>query len=109
MAPGFYRGKIQCREVQALTYVRDRFDLCTSTEVFEHAPDNGRGFAEIFRVMRPGGVEHLLPEEYHRDLVGHAGRILAFHNDGADIVDRWLASGFARAKLRMADQPSPRG
>lgn len=69
------------------------FDLCTSTEVFEHVPDDGAGFQEICRVLKEGGtfvftvpmtdakttvertkahngrIEHLLEPEYHGDRI----------------------------------------
>lgn len=134
VAPGAWKGAIQCQDVQALTYASDSFDICTSTEVFEHVPDDSRGFSEIRRVLRPGGtfvftvpinihdatverarllaggdVEHLLPAEYHGDPVGDAGRILAFRNYGADIVDRLIASGFDSAGIRTPDQPAAWG
>lgn len=132
LAPGAWQGSIQCQDVQALTYPSGSFDICTSTEVFEHVPDDHRGFAEVCRVLRPGGrlvftvpidvhgqtierarlsaggdIEHLLTPEYHGDPVGNAGRILAFRNYGADIVDRLIASGFDSADLRMPDHPAP--
>ncbi|MFN2328096.1 MAG: class I SAM-dependent methyltransferase [Chromatocurvus sp.] len=134
VAPGAWKGAIQCQDVQALTHASDSFDICTSTEVFEHVPDDARGFSEIHRVLRPGGIfvftvpinihdrtierarlsadgnlEHLLPAEYHGDPVGNAGRILAFRNYGADIVDRLLASGFDKARIQSPDQPAAWG
>ena len=54
-APGELRDGIACQDVQRLTYDDARFDLCTSTEVFEHVPDDGLGFREIRRVLAPGG------------------------------------------------------
>jgi SAM-dependent methyltransferase len=123
--PGEYQRGIQCQDVQRLTYRDDSFDLCTSTEVFEHVPDDRRGFAEICRVLRPGGrliftvplevhaphtverakllpdgsIEHLLEPEYHGDPIRADGRILAFRNYGADIVDRLRTAGFRTARL----------
>ena len=47
VAPGAFRDGIQCQDVTALTFADGSFDLCTSTEVFEHVPDDARGFAEI--------------------------------------------------------------
>ncbi|MGH7731856.1 MAG: class I SAM-dependent methyltransferase, partial [Candidatus Eiseniibacteriota bacterium] len=89
--PGDWKGGVQCQDVQRLTYPDDSFDLVTSTEVFEHVPDDGRAFAEVHRVLRPGGflvftvplmdttptlerariergaIVHLVAPEYHGD------------------------------------------
>jgi SAM-dependent methyltransferase len=126
--PGAFRGDIQCQDVQALTYDNASFDLCTSTEVFEHVPDDRKGFSEIRRVLRPGGrfvftvpltenavtveravfeggtIRHLLEPEYHGDVIRGHGRVLAFRNYGLDIVARLKASGFREARLEPADR-----
>lgn len=125
--PGGFRGEVQCQDVQALTYGDATFDLCTSTEVFEHVPDDRRGFGEIRRVLRPGGrfvftvplteaavtveravmedgaIRHLLEPEYHGDVIRGHGRVLAFRNYGRDIVDRLKDSGFRKAWLEPVD------
>jgi len=46
---------VQCQDVQRLTYASASFDVCTPAEVFEHVPDDSRGFAELHRVLRPTG------------------------------------------------------
>lgn len=126
--PGEFRGEVQCQDVQALTYGDATFDLCTSTEVFEHVPDDCRGFGEIRRVLRPGGrfvftvplteeavtveravmeggaIRHLLEPEYHGDVIRGHGRVLAFRNYGRDIVDRLRESGFRKVWLEPADR-----
>lgn len=126
--PGAFRGDIQCQDVQALTYDNASFDLCTSTEVFEHVPDDRKGFSEIRRVLRPGGrfvftvpltesavtveravidggaIRHLLEPEYHGDVIRGHGRVLCFRNYGRDIVDRLKESGFRTARLETADR-----
>jgi SAM-dependent methyltransferase len=38
-----------------LPFADDHFDLCTTRQVIEHLPDPARSFAEIARVLRPGG------------------------------------------------------
>lgn len=124
---GEVRGEVQCQDVQALTYGDGTFDLCTSTEVFEHVPDDYKGFSEIHRVLRPGGrfvftvpltenavtveravleggtIRHLLEPEYHGDVIRGHGRVLAFRNYGLDIVDRLQEGGFRTARLEPAD------
>ena len=116
--PGQMVDGVQCQDVQHLTFAAASFDVCTSTEVFEHVPDDGRGFAELRRVLRPGGrlvfsvplsaagptverarmkdgeVEHLLPAEYHGDRIRGRGRVLAYRNYGFDVLDRVAAQGF---------------
>jgi SAM-dependent methyltransferase len=128
VSPGEFRGEVQCQDVQALTYGDATFDLCTSTEVFEHVPDDRKGFREIRRVLRPGGcfvftvplteevatveragmeggeIRHLLEPEYHGDVIRGHGRVLCFRNYGLDIVERLKQSGFRDARLEPADR-----
>jgi SAM-dependent methyltransferase len=116
-------NRVQCQDVQALTYAAASFDVCTSTEVFEHVPDDLRGFAELHRVLRPGGrlvfsvplspraatveravlkdgvIHHLLPPEYHGDHIRGQGGVLAYRNYGLDILDRVRAAGFSDASV----------
>jgi SAM-dependent methyltransferase len=121
LEPGAWRGGVQCQDVQRLTYAAASFDVCTSTEVFEHVPDDARGFHEIRRVLRPGGVfvftvplsqaaatveraifaegkvEHLLPPVYHGDRIRGRGKVLVYRDYGMDIVERLRRQGFAEA------------
>jgi SAM-dependent methyltransferase len=122
-APGARRDGVLCQDVRRLTFADGSFDVCTSTEVFEHVADDLAGFREIRRTLRPGGamvftvplsaspmtveraverggkVEHLLPPEYHGDRIRGQGRVLVFRDYGADIVDRLRAQGFASAVI----------
>ena len=121
--PGQRRDGVLCQDVQQLTFAGASFDLCTSTEVFEHVPDDLRGFREVRRVLKPGGIFlftvpltdapatverarlehghiiHLLPPEYHGDRIRGRHHVLAFRNYGRDIIDRLLVSGFTRATI----------
>jgi len=123
MPPGAMRGDVQCQDVQHLTHADASFDLVTSTEVFEHVPDDRRGFAEIRRVLRPGGafvftvpiseaaatveraalddgrVRYMLPPEYHDDRIKGRGTVLVYRDYGADIVDRLREAGFRSARI----------
>jgi SAM-dependent methyltransferase len=121
LQPGAWRGGVQCQDVQRLTFADASFGVCTSTEVFEHVPDDARGFREIRRVLRPGGifvftvplsraqatveraalrdgeVEHLLPPAYHGDRIRGRGKVLVYRDYGMDIVERLRREGFAEA------------
>lgn len=123
VTPGGYKDGVPCQDVQRLTYPDGAFDLCTSTEVFEHVPDDRSGFGEIRRVLKPGGmfiftvplgdaqqtverarlvdgrIEHLLPPEYHGDRIRGHGRVLVFRDYGADIVERLLDAAFNAARI----------
>ena len=124
--PGSFRGAVQCQDVQRLTYADGSFDLVTSTEVFEHVPDDGRAFTEVHRVLRAGGhlvftvplmeaaptlerarlergaIVHLVEPEYHGDRLRGRGGVLAFRTYGPDIVGRLQAAGF-EARLERID------
>jgi SAM-dependent methyltransferase len=129
VAPGTFRNGVQCQDVQRLTHPDGAFDLVTSTEVFEHVPDDRRAFAEVRRVLRPGGllvftvplmdagptleraelrygrIVHLMTPEYHGDRLRGRRGVLAFRTYGPDIVDRLRAAGFD-ARLERIEQPS---
>lgn len=127
VAPGQTMDGVQCQDVQRLTYPDASFDLCTSTEVFEHVPDDEKGFREIRRVLKPGGrfiftvplsdspvtvkraeivdgeVRHLLPPEYHGDAIRGQGRVLVYRDYGRDLVTRLGLCGFAKATIVDVD------
>lgn len=134
VVPGEYKDSYQCQDVQNLTHSSGSFDICTSTEVFEHVPHDLRGFSEICRVLKPsgaflftvpidlnnktieraaplpeGGVRYFLPAEYHGDPLSKDNRILAYRNYGVDILDRLFRSGFARAEIRSPGISLPWG
>lgn len=121
VAPGAWREGVQCQDVQRLTYADGAFSLCTSTEVFEHVPDDSRGFSEVRRILAPGGlflftvplspssptleravmkegrVQHLLPPAYHGDRIRGRNAVLVYRDYGADLTERLQRQGFARA------------
>lgn len=125
--PGAMKDGVSCQDVQDLAFADCSFDLCTSTDVFEHVPDDSKAFSEVHRVLRPGGltvftvpllrrdetieralpgrdgVKHLLPEEYHDDHIRGAGQVLCFRNYGADIVTRLTDQGFSHAEIVWPD------
>ena len=124
---GASKNGVPCQDVQNLTWPDQSFDVCTSTDVFEHVPDDARAFAEIHRVLRPGGtflftvpmhrqgetieraivgedrIEYLLPPEYHDDHIRGLSQVLCFRNYGNDIVSRLKDQGFTDAEIIFPD------
>lgn len=120
-APGTIVRGVRCENVSRLSFASESFDLCTSTEVFEHVADDAAGFAELHRVLRPGGllaftvplsgrkrtveravvrdgrVEHLLPPEFHSDRIRGSRQVLCYRNYGEDILGRLSEAGFPSA------------
>ena len=52
---GAERDGIRCENVEALTFPDESFDLVISSDIFEHVRHPMAGFAEVRRVLRPGG------------------------------------------------------
>lgn len=120
--PGDIRDGVSCQNVERLTFPAECFDLCTSTEVFEHVEDDRAGFGEIHRVLRPGGcfvftvpidlrrdtIERtavrdgrrvdLLPPEYHADRYRGA-KVLCHRDYGQDVLARLRSAGFSDARI----------
>lgn len=123
MPLGAEKVGISCQNVEQLTFHDASFDLCTSTEVFEHVSDDLRGFSEIYRVLKPGGwlvfsvplndgktliraeiisgeiVHYVTPPEYHDDLLSGPNSVLAFRTYGTDIVAKLEDVGFRVAEI----------
>lgn len=117
-----YKGRTM-QDVENLTYFTGTFDAVTSTEVFEHVAHDHKGFTEVLRILKPGGVfcftvplnlnldktierayldknnqiVHLLEPEYHGDYMKNG--ILAFRNYGIDILDKLKEAGFSSAEI----------
>lgn len=132
---GEYKNGIQCQNIENLTYDDCIFDVCTSTEVFEHVCDDIGGFSEVLRVLKPGGVflftvplnsgctvervskqpikngelEYLLPPKYHDDRLRGSRNVLVFRDYGIDIVNRLEMSGFAKAEILSPNRRLPWG
>ncbi|MBN8728280.1 MAG: class I SAM-dependent methyltransferase [Xanthomonadales bacterium] len=120
---GASRNGVRNEDVQHLTYSDECFDLITHTEVMEHVPDDAAAFAELFRVLRPGGmmlftvplsshhdtierarladgqIEHLLDPVYHLDPFRGGSGVLAYRDYGTDIVGRLQHAGFERIEI----------
>ncbi|MBL8300490.1 MAG: methyltransferase domain-containing protein [Rhodanobacteraceae bacterium] len=118
--PGAFHNGVLCQNVEQLTFADASFDLCTSSEVFEHVEDDAAGFRELHRVLRPGGRliftvplhdsaytqerfalrdgvrVAVLPPAYHADRYRGA-TVLVQRDYGRDIVDRLRAAGFTQA------------
>ena len=119
---GTVRDGVRCEDVQNLSYADAGFDLVTHTEVLEHVADDARAFAELRRVLRPGGlmvftvplhegptrerarlrngeIEHLHAPAYHGDPLRGGAAILVFRDYGTDILARLSDAGFAEARI----------
>lgn len=119
-----YEG-IRNEDVQALTFADESFDIVTSSQVFEHVPDDLRGYRECYRVLKQGGalvftvplyngpqteqvarltvngtVEWLGAPEFHDSRLGGPNSAPVFWRHSAtDLVDRVKTAGFRHAVL----------
>ena len=125
--PGDFKKGIQCQDVQNLTYEDESFDLVTSTEVFEHVPNDEKGFQEIYRVLKKDGyfvftvplldsektierariedgkIRHYLSPEFHSDRFRGKNKVLAFRNYGLNIQQKLESIGFSAKILTLPD------
>jgi SAM-dependent methyltransferase len=64
--PGTFRNGIRCENLEHLTFSDESFDLVITQDVLEHVLDPVQAFAEIARVLVPGG-SHVFTVPYYRD------------------------------------------
>ena len=98
------------QDLRALTLADESYDIVISQDVFEHVFEPEKAFAELGRILKPGGVhiftlpfnrhektrpravlngeqvQHLLEPEYHGDPVNPSGTLVVT-NWGYDICD----------------------
>lgn len=112
-------------DVQDLGFADESFDVVIASDVFEHVRDDRRGFREIYRVLKPGGVFLLtVPYDHGREktlervrvdgdrdilltearYAGGGGATLDYREYGRDLADALRDTGFA-VGLLMKAQP----
>lgn len=108
---------VRCEDIERLTFPDDSFDLVITQDVFEHVKHPWRGFMEVRRVLKPGGVHIFtvplhegrdtirrvtrdgerdifhLPPVYHGDPLREGGS-LVYTDFGDDITRRLQSLGF---------------
>ncbi|SHI44017.1 Methyltransferase domain-containing protein [Roseomonas rosea] len=115
---------VRCEDLTQLTFPDESFDLVLSSDVMEHVHDIHTAFAEIARVLKPGGVHifsipndwpfpdrseprvelidgeehHLKPPRYH--VSGDGSPCIVTWDYGADIVDILAATGCSTQVVR---------
>ncbi|MBK7529589.1 class I SAM-dependent methyltransferase [Piscinibacter sp.] len=133
-AGGVYVDGVRNEDVQKLSFAPASFELVSSTEVFEHVPDYMAGFAEVCRVLQPGGwfvftvpffddarteaicrlsaqggLEWLREEEYHDSQVTGVGTVPVFwHHSKQQILSDLRQVGFKQAELLQTNAFSDR-
>lgn len=111
-----------------LSFSDRTFDLVVTNDLFQHVPDLKMAFAEIFRVLIPGGrmvctfpfaygqyetvqqairhaedgrVERLSEQELHGDPIGPGQGAVVYQVPGWSILDLARAIGFAKATMHV--------
>ena len=122
---------VPSEDLNRLTYVSSSFDLVLNSDVLEHVPDINRALAEIFRVLKPGGLYiftvpavwpqawtrtraairegrtvHLQQPSYHGDGQANKPDFLVFHEFGADFSDLCRQAGFELQVIRDPRNPA---
>lgn len=117
--PGEIVDNVRNEDVQNTSFADASLDLITSNQVFEHVPDDLMGFAECFRILKPGGallftvplhgiqdtrrlaalqnggIVHYTEPEYHDSRATGPNTILTFwHHSIHDIAERVATAGF---------------
>jgi SAM-dependent methyltransferase len=108
---GKQRDGVTCQDLMALTYENGIFDLVITSDIMEHVRRPEKAFAEIRRILVPGGKHvftvptnlpftrptirrvdtsgpedvYLLPPTYHGD--GKGGKSLVYNEFGADLIE----------------------
>lgn len=99
------RLRLEVADATGLPYDDASFDACICVSVIEHIPEDGKTMAELWRVLRPGGILHLTTDMAQvghdvfvdNKLYGEASpvvgdRVFFAHQYGAEEIDDRLLS-----------------
>jgi SAM-dependent methyltransferase len=117
--------RIRHEDLTSLSFANGEFNLAMTLDVFEHIPNYRKAFAELWRVLSPGGrlvftipffydlettrirasvgsegIIHHLPPEIHGNPASNDGS-LCFQNFGWDILLDLRNAGFSDAMASM--------
>jgi SAM-dependent methyltransferase len=127
--PGDERDGVRCEDLMALTFRDESFDLVVTSDIFEHVRKPDVGFAEVHRVLRPGGRHifsipvqepmravtlervdtsgdedvYILEPRYH--LGPNNSQHIVYNDFGRDLLDRLAGIGFDTDVIRF-DAPN---
>jgi SAM-dependent methyltransferase len=65
--PGTIHKGFRCENLDKLTFKDNTFDLFVTSDVFEHVMNPEKAFAEIARVLKPGGL-HIFTMPWYPEL-----------------------------------------
>ena len=126
---GASKDGIPCQSLESLTYPAESFDIFITQDVLEHVFHPDTAFAEISRVLRPGGAHiftvpkhkgllksrrrasledsrtiHHLPEEYHGNPISDKGSLVTwdYGADFDDLIQAW--SGYCTSDYTIRDR-----
>jgi SAM-dependent methyltransferase len=80
--PGTMHQGFRCENLDKLTFSNNTFDLFITSDVFEHVMNPEKAFAEIARVLKPGGL-HIFTMPWYPAL--RISRRRAMVNDAGEI------------------------
>ena len=100
---------LRVADARALPFPDASFDACVSVSVVEHIPGDGdrRAMAEIWRILRPGGVLHLTTNVARRPMHLLVDRP-PWGAASARVGDRWFFErryGPGEVARRLLDEP----
>lgn len=124
--PGEIVAGIRHEDIEELSFPDASFDAVVTADVLEHVPCPERAFAELLRILRPGGLlwmtvpfdpgrdrnrtrarrvgdslEHLLEPAYHVNPLDPAGS-LVFTDFGWELLDLLRRTGFSDPRLTIS-------
>ena len=108
---GYQNVDFRLGEIEALPVDRDTVDVAISNCVLNLVPDKARAFAEMYRVLKPGGhfcvsdivTRGELPEEVRRSAELYAGCV-AGAVDEAAYLGGLRAAGFVDVEVRKSHE-----
>jgi SAM-dependent methyltransferase len=119
VSPGSEHEGVRCEDLRSLTLADESVDLVITSDIFEHVRDPMPAFAELYRVLRPGGHHiftvpiswplrpitvqrvdwsgpediYLMPPEYHLSPTDPRGT-LVYTDFGMDLPEQLRELGF---------------